>query len=173
MKQFIFLPLLGAMMLLSAFTFKKSISWKIQEGYSIKFVSKDPTGVFKKMEGSILFDENDLPNSSFNVKVEVSSINTGKGMQNKHAVSSKWFDAEKYPYIHFVSDEISKTASGFKASGQMEIKGIKKRFDIPFSFSNNVFEGSFPVNRNDFGIGKPGGKVPDEIAVEVSVPVSK
>ncbi len=173
MKNLSFLATVGVMMLFSAFTVNSSMSWKIADGYSIKFISEDPTGVFQKMEGSIQFDESDLANSSFDVKIDVSSINTGRGMQNKHAVSDKWFDAETHPTIRFVSKKFSKTADGYTVSGTMEIKGIKKPFDIPFTFENNVFSGSFPVNRIDFGIGEPHKKVPNEIAVEVSVPVTK
>lgn len=173
MKNLRFLTIVGVMILCSAFTVKKSMSWKIADGYSIKFISKDPTGVFQKMEGTIEFDESDLANSSFDVKVDVSSINTGKGMQNKHAVSNKWFDAETYPYMRFVSEKFSKTADGYTVSGKMVIKDIEKPFDIPFTFENNVFTGSFPVNRIEFGIGEPHKKVPEEIAVEVSVPVTK
>lgn len=173
MKTNIFFLATSAVIVLSAFTFKTSLDWKISDNYSIKFISDDPTGVFKKMEGSIQFDENDLANSSFDVKVDVNSINTGKGMQNKHAVSDQWFDAENHPFIHFKSNKFSKTDKGYTVSGTMEIKGVKKPFEIPFTFKNNVFQGSFPVNRLDFGIGEEHKKVPEVLAVEISVPVTK
>lgn len=173
MKNVSFLIIVGGLILLSAFTVSTSTSWKIADGYSVKFISDDPTGVFQKMEGTIQFDESDLANSSFDVKVDVSSINTGKGMQNRHAVSDKWFDAATYPHIRFVSEKFSQTAEGYTVSGTMEIKGIKQAFDIPFTFKDNVFTGAFPVNRIDFGIGESHKKVPDVIAVELSVPVTK
>jgi polyisoprenoid-binding protein YceI len=173
MKTLHFLLASALIIALSAFTIDASVNWKIADGYSVKFISKDPTGVFTKMDGSIQFDPNNLENSRFDVKVDVNSINTGKGMQNKHAVSADWFDAETYPYIHFVSQRIDRLGNDYKASGTMEIKGIKKTFDIPFTFENNVFSGKFEVNRTDFGIGAEHKKVPAILAVELSVPVTQ
>lgn len=173
MKTLHFLAASALLIALSAFTIDAAVTWKIADGYSVKFISKDPTGVFTKMDGSIQFDPNNLANSHFDVKVDVNSINTGKGMQNKHAVSDDWFDAETYPYIHFVSQNFSRSGNGYKVAGTMEIKGIKKPFDIPFTFENNVFSGQFEINRLDFGIGAEHKKVPATLAVELSVPVTQ
>ena len=103
MKKIIF-PLAAVVLLLaSAFTFKSAQTWKIADGYSVAFSSADPSGVFNDLKGSIAFDENDLGASKFEVTIDVNSINTGNDMQNKHAVSKKWFDAETYPTIKFTS----------------------------------------------------------------------
>lgn len=161
---------------LSAFSIQQSMSWKIAEGYSIKFTSKDPTGVFTKMSGDIKFDEANLESSSFDVKVDVSSINTGNGTQNKHAKSAKWFDAETYPYITFKSSKFNKTATGYSVDGTIEIHGVKKEFTMPFTFKDNVFTSSYVINRLDFGVGSTkgmSGKVPAELKVDISVPVTK
>ena len=101
--------------------------------------SKKATGVFSKMAGDVAFDANNLDASSFNVSVDVSSINTGNGMQNKHAVSDKWFDAETYPKITFVSKSFSKTDSGYEVTGSLTMHGVTKEFTMPFTFENNVF----------------------------------
>lgn len=165
-----------AIMSLSAFTFVGSTSWEIADGYSIKFDSKDPTGVFTKMSGEIKFDENNLSASRFDVKVDVNSINTGNGMQNKHAKSEKWFDAEQFPTINYTSKEVSKTDNGYEVLGVLELHGVKKDFTMPFTFKNNTFASSFKVNRTDFNLGKTqgmAGKVPLELDVQVSVPVTK
>lgn len=173
MKKTAFTALVAAVFLLSAFTIRKSLAWEVKEGYSVKFTSKDPSGVFTKMNADILFDENDLAGAHFDVKIDVNSINTGNGMQNKHAKSDKWFDAAKYPEIRFMSKKFTKTTAGYTVSGTMEVHGVKKDYEIPFTFKNNTFQASFPVNRTDFNIGKPGGKVPDVLTVEVAVPVTK
>lgn len=57
--------------------------WKITDDYSIKFKSKDPSGIFKDFKGDINYDANDLANSKFDVSIDVSSISTGNGMMNK------------------------------------------------------------------------------------------
>lgn len=176
MKQLSFAVLVGATMLLSAFTTIKSIEWQITEGYFIKFKGTDAEGIFKTMAGDISFDENDLSSSKFSVTVDVSSINTGNGMKNKHAKSDKWFDATKYPSITFISSKISKSTEGYQVEGTLEMHGVKKQISIPFTFGSNSFKGSFNVNRMDFGVGTMEGmskKVSNEIALDISVPVTK
>ena len=153
MKKIALPFLIAATLLLSAFATYNSLQWKIADGYTIKFTSKDPTGVFTSLKGDILFDANDLAHSKFDVAVDVNSINTGNGMQNKHAKSDKWFDAVKYPLITYKSSKIVAMASGFEATGILDMHGIHKDFSIPFTFANNTFKSSFDVSRSDFKIG--------------------
>lgn len=175
MNKLGFLVSVTAIMLLSSFTIYESVNWEIEEGYSIKFISEDPTGVFTKMSGDISFDADQLETSKFAVKVDVSSINTGNGMQNKHAKSDKWFDANQYPTINFTSQSFAKTDDGYEVLGTLEIHGVAKEFTMPFTFEDNVFTSSFTINRLEYNIGSTKGmsaKVPAELAVELSVPVS-
>ena len=163
-----------AVIALSAFTITESVSRKISEDYSIKFSSEDPTGVFSKMDGVIIFDENDLSSAMFDVKVDVNSIDTGNKMQTKHAKSKKWLDAEQYPTINFISKEFNKTSSGYEVIGTLEMHGVKKEFTMPFTFKANTFESSFTVNRLDFNIGTTKGmsaKAALELKLDISVPV--
>jgi polyisoprenoid-binding protein YceI len=163
-----------AMIGASAFTIVAVPSWKISDDYEVKFSSKDPNGVFKGLKGNISFDEKDLKNSVMDVSIDVSTINTGNGMQNTHAKGAQWFDAEKYPTINFKSREITKAATGYLVKGELEMHGVKKEIDVPFTFEQNKFSGSFEINRNDFGIGDPKHeKVPPVIKLDISVPVVK
>lgn len=176
MKQFGFAILVGATILLSAFTIIESINWEISDGYSIKFKGTDAEGIFKSMKGDISFNENELAASKFSVSIDVASINTGNGMKNKHAKSDKWFDAETYPSIVFTSNKFTKSKTGYKVEGTLEMHGTKKEVSIPFTFASNTFKGKFSVNRMDYGIGTMKGmskKVSNEIELEISIPVSK
>ncbi|MFK7980699.1 MAG: YceI family protein [Saprospiraceae bacterium] len=176
MTQIKFLGVIAAIVLFSAFTIQNSMSWQIAEGYSIKFAGTDAEGIFKTMTGDLQFDENNLEASKFSTSIDVASINTGNGMKNKHAVSKKWFDAKNYPAITFNSNQFSKTDTGYEVTGTLEIHGTKKEISIPFTFSDNTFNGEFSVNRMDFGVGTMKGmskKVSNEIKLEISVPVTK
>ena len=117
-------------MLLSAFTINKAIDWQIANGYAIKFKGKDAEGVFSKMNGTISFSENELASSKFSVTIDVSSINTGNGMKNKHAKSAKWFDAGQFPTINFTSSKFSKTVQAYEVEGTLEIHGVKKQITV-------------------------------------------
>ena len=143
----------------------------------IQFKSKDPTGVFKTMKGSIKFDESDLENSKFDLSFEVSSISTGNGMMNKKAQTAEWFDASKYAQIKYVSSKIEKTGEGFNVIGKLTIKGVTKDKTVPLKVSKSgselTFSGSFIVNRMDFKVGKTSDAVPNNMNINYSIPVSK
>lgn len=163
---------MAATLLLCAFTIYSSVTWKIANGYSVKFTSNDPSGTFTSLKGDVAFDEKDLAASKFDVTVDVSSINTGNGMKNKKALSEEYFDVAKYPVIKFVSDKITKTGSGYQAAGTLEMHGTKKPVTVPFTFSNNTFTGSFDVNRIDYGVGVA-GHAASVLKIDLSVPVTK
>lgn len=152
-------------------------NWQPTAKYSIRFSGDDADGIFKTFSGTLLFDEQNPAASKFTATVEVASINTGNGLKNKHAKGAEWFEADKYPQIRFVSDKIEKSGNGYKATGILEMHGVKKQIAIPFTFRRNgnsgAFAGSFTVNRNDFHVGKPGNKVGEVIKIELNVPVIK
>ena len=157
-----------------AFAFTTALqSYKIGAKHDVKFDSKDASGIFSELSGDIEFDSNDLSKSKFDLKIGVASINTGNALQNKHAKSDKWFDAEKYPNITFTSNKFEKTDAGYKATGTLEIKGVKKNTTIPFTFKNNAFNAKFSVDRNDFNIGKPSADVGNVIDIDATIPVTK
>ena len=174
----LFYPIAAVLILAgSAFTFLTAPGWQIAEGYSIGFSSDDAGGVFKDFKGNIAFDEQNPGAGKFDVLVDVGSINTGNGLQNKHAKSDEWFDAAKYPQMHYVSRTITKAGSAYQVVGDLTIHGVTKAQTIPFTFKKTaqggVFTGSFTVNRNDFKLGKPGGEVGEQIKIDISVPVTK
>ena len=166
----------AALPVLLAFSVVHNQAWSISEDHVVKFSGKYASGSFRSLKGSIVFDEKHPDDAKFDVQIEVTSIETGNKLKNKHAQGEKWFNAEKFPLIHFVSKEVKKTNKGYEITGELEIKGVKKRLTIPFSFEekNNagVFKGTFKVNRKDFGIGKTKGKASDFTTLDVTVPVT-
>src|ERR1700712_3215144 len=121
MKKFIYPIAALALLVASAFTVIKSQDWKISDSYTIKFDGGDPSGEFKGLKGTVSFDPANLASSKFDATIDVASINTGNGMKNTHAKSEKWFDVEKYPTIKFTSSSITKTATGYLATGTLEM----------------------------------------------------
>jgi polyisoprenoid-binding protein YceI len=174
----LFYPALALLFLAaSAFVLIPVQNWQIASGYSIAFSSADASGIFKDFKGNIVFDEKNLAVSKFDVSIDVNSINTGNGLQNKHAKSDEWFDAAKYPSIHYSAQKFEKTATGYQVLGELDLHGVKKALPIPFTFQHTptggTFAGSFTLNRNDFALGKPGGDVAEQIKIDITVPVTK
>lgn len=152
--------------------------YKLAEGYKVAFTNPDVSGTFDELTSTaLIFNEAELAKSKLNFKIKVASINTGNGLQNKHARGEEWFDADKYPFIEFTSSRIEKTAEGYKAIGKLEIKGEVKEVSIPFSFSKKGSKGTFiakfSVNRSDFGVGKKNAGVAENIKITATIPVIK
>jgi hypothetical protein len=73
-----------------------SQGWSILESHKVAFSNKDVSGTFDQISGTIVFDAANLTSAKLNFKLKVESINTGNGLQNKHARGDEWFHAEKY-----------------------------------------------------------------------------
>jgi polyisoprenoid-binding protein YceI len=177
MKNILF-PACAALVLgLSAFTFHYSAQAKIGSDYVIAFSSEDATGVFTKMKGDIVFDANNLPAAKFNLAVEVSSINTGNGLKNKHAKADNWFDAKKYPKIEFITSVVEAQGEAYVAKGMLTMHGISKEMSIPFTYekaaSGANIKATFDVDRTDFKIGENEKKVSKVIHLDVLVPIAQ
>lgn len=174
MKKVI-LSIATLLVLTTVFAITLAQSWSIKSDYAIKFTSDDASGIFKTFSGAIEFDGTAA--SKFAVTIDVNSINTGNGMQNKHAKGAEWFEATKYPNITFTSSKVVKTGNTYQVTGTLDMHGVKKEITIPFTFTpkgnEGLFFGTFTVNRNDYKIGKPASGDAGVIKLEVSVPVTK
>lgn len=175
MKKLLY-PLAAAVLLtVSAFTLITAQNWQIADSYTIAFSNDQASGIFKDFKGNIAFDEKNPGTAKFDVTIAVASLNTGNALQNKHAKSAEWFDAAKYPTIHFVSTKVVKAGTGYQVTGTLDMHGIQKPVTIPFTFQHTgagaSFAGTFTVSRSDFKIGEPGGEVPEPVKLEISVPV--
>ena len=153
-------------------------TWQIGDKYNITFTGGGEVGgIFKTLKGTILFDEQNPAASTFDLTIDVASVNTGNGLMNTHFKSAEWFDAGKYPAIHFTSHKIEKSGTGYLVTGDLEMHGVKKEVKLPFTFTAKgntaAFGAQFSINRSDFHIGKPGGEVDENIKLNISVPVIK
>ncbi|MEM7110157.1 MAG: YceI family protein [Bacteroidota bacterium] len=131
-------------------------TWQITDDYTIKFAGTKAEGTFSGLSGQIMFDPNQLSGSKFDVELDVSTISTGNKTKDKHARGESWFAAEKFPKIHFTSSEIVSLEVGYEAVGELELRGIKKKATISFSYFEEgdkaTFEGEMKINREDYGI---------------------
>ena len=148
----------------------------------VQFIAKGPfgkvNGHFSGFKSEIIFDENNLSSSSIRASVDVKTIETGIGLRNKDlSEKEEWFDAPKFPEITIRSEKIEKLSSGYKLTGTITMKGVTKPVLIAFSFTKTAtggdFTGQFTINRADFGVGKSGGMVANDVSIELDIPVTK
>ena len=129
-------------------------------------------GSVDKPSGKVVFDPADLANSSVNASVKVSAVKTGIDQRDEHLQKEEYFHASKYPTMSFRSTSISKTDKGYTAKGSLTIKGTTKTVNIPFTVSNNVFKGSFKIDRLDYGVGESSWVTSDDVKIIFELPVS-
>ena len=155
-------------------------NWKVDSANAkVNFTVHGPFGTvhgsFKGLEATINFNEKNLTASSITASIDAKTVSTGVSLRNSDLRNKEeWLNTDKFPRISFKSTKIEKTANGFKANGNMTIKGITKPAEIPFTFSDKestaVFTGQFTIKREDYNIGKPGGSVGSVITIILTVP---
>jgi polyisoprenoid-binding protein YceI len=132
-------------------------------GSEVKFVVAnlgfDVDGKFKNINGKISFDENNPGTASFDVTVDVATINTDNNTRDKHLRGKDYFDAAAHPQVKITSTRVAKsvTAGYYVIFARLTIKGVTKEISFPFKVSAENggmrFSGSFKIKRRDFGVG--------------------
>ena len=126
-------------------------------------------------KGKVITNGDSIP-TSFDLSIETASINTGNGVQNKHARSSEWFHSEKYPNIKFEGGEVISNDLGVTVKGKLTIHGVTKEIKLPLRVSTNetqyVYKTKFTVNRADYELG-PKSKVSPSIKIIAALTIDK
>jgi polyisoprenoid-binding protein YceI len=121
-------------------------------------------GLFTKISGALLFDEQNVENSTVRLSIDPNSVYTGDEERDKALRGADFFDAQKNPEIRFVSTRVTKAAEGMlTVAGNLTIRGRTK----PVTFSaklnksgQNPFDptpllgytASGWIKRSDYGI---------------------
>lgn len=146
--------------------------------FAIKNLGITVHGSFSGLAGEITFNPNELSKSSFNVHVDSKSINTDNDMRDSHLRKEEFFNAEKYPRLTFVSDNITAAGKGnYTVTGKLTIKDVTKNVSFKFSATPQgdiyTFKGSFDLNRRDYGVGGSSITMSDNVKIDLTVVAKK
>lgn len=146
-------------------------SWQIDKAhsainFSINHFFTPVDGTFNDYSAVVNFDPANLEESSLDVTIPVSSVNTRNERRDNHLMSEDFFSAEQWPNIRFVSNEIVEDGDGgYIARGQMTIRDVTRDFELPFELlgvmdhpmRENTRVAGIRANaelmRNDYGVG--------------------
>ena len=78
------------------------------------------------MQGTVVYDPDNLGASSADVTIDVNTLNTGDANRDAHVKSAEFLDAEKYPTITFNSKSIAKDGDGLRVKGDLTVRGVTK-----------------------------------------------
>jgi polyisoprenoid-binding protein YceI len=143
--------------------------------FSIKNFGLNVNGGFNGLQGYVVFDPINLSSCQMDVSIKSTSINTGFDSRDNHLRKKDYFDVANYPSITIKSKSISAgTTSGtYIFNGTLYIKNVAKDISFPFTAKSlNTgfqFNGSFPLNRRDFGIGGSSISLSDNLTIYLSI----
>jgi polyisoprenoid-binding protein YceI len=135
-------------------------------------------GSLSGLAGKIVFNPANLSASSFDVTVQVGTIHTGIGKRDQDIKKEKFFNLDKYATIRIRSTRVEKDGKGnYVLHGDLIMKGITKAISIPFTATPTgdgyTFNGSFDLNRSDYGVGDKGGAIEENVVVTLQVHAKK
>ncbi|WP_151717080.1 YceI family protein [Acinetobacter sp. TUM15071] len=184
--QFKTLSLGLAVALASSVTLAAPVDYKIDPTHTATvfnwnhFGFSTPSANFTDIQGTIKVDNAKPANSSVEVTIPLSSVNTNVAALDKEFQEEAWFNAAKYPNITFKSTKVeTKDKKHFKITGDLTVKGVtkpvvldavlNKQGEHPMAKVPAIgFNATTSFNRSAFGIGNYVPNVGDKITVNIT-----
>ncbi len=145
---------------------------KIQ--FTIKNFGFNTGGNFTGLKGSIVYNPANIGATVFNVTVDASTINTDNKKRDDHLRKEEYFNAVRFPVLNFKSSKVSSSDNGmYVVEGTITIKGVTKPLSFLFKITalsiGYLFQGTFELNRRDFGVGGSSAVLSDKLKATLSV----
>ncbi|ESK53976.1 YceI family protein [Acinetobacter tjernbergiae] len=184
--QFKTLSLGLAAAIASSVTLAAPVDYKIDPTHTATVFSwnhfgfSTPSANFTDIQGVIKVDNAKPANSSVEVTIPLSSVNTNVAALDKEFQEEAWFNAAKYPNITFKSTKVeTKDKKHFKITGDLTVKGVtkpvvldavlNKQGEHPMAKVPAIgFNATTSFDRSVFGIGNYVPNVGDKITVNIT-----
>ena len=131
------------------------------------------TGGFHKYIAAIDFAPDALANAHFDVQIDLTSVDSKDKDRDQTIRGSDIFDVAHFPTAHYVTKTITKTATGFSATGSLTLRGVTKDVPIDFQFVSTAaqakLDGTAKLKRLDFGVGQGDWKSTEWVADAVKI----
>ncbi len=118
------------------------------------------SGAFKRFHVALEFDPAHPEQGRLDVTVDAASIDTQDPERDEILRGADFFWVEKYPKAEFHAARFERAGTGWRAAGELTIRGMKK--SVPVSFTLEPAAGSGPavmkggarLSRLAFGLGQ-------------------
>ncbi|KAF1025162.1 YceI family protein [Acinetobacter sp.] len=179
----------------ATFSVAKPVDYKIDPTHTATvftwnhFGFSTPSANFSDIQGTISVDNAKPADSSVNVTIPLSSLNTNVKALDEHLKTADFFDAEKYPNITFKSTKVQALGKNkYKITGNLTVKDVtkpvvldavlNKQGEHPMTKAQSIgFNATTSFDRSAFGVGayvpNVGDKITVNITTEASIPASK
>ncbi|MCC6620453.1 MAG: YceI family protein [Deltaproteobacteria bacterium] len=137
-------------------------------------------GRFNKVAGTFEFDGANVAASKLAVDIDANSVFTADKKRDDHLKSPDFFNAKQFPNIVFKSRAVKAgaRAGAFLVEGDLTLRGVTKPVTVelvktgegkdPYGGYRVGFEGTFTINRHDFGV----SFMPDGLGKDVTITVA-
>jgi len=148
-------------------------------------------GQFKGVTGTVLWDDQDINNSTVDVTIDANTVDTGEPKRDADLKSANFFDVKNYPTITFKSTKIEKISAGkMKVTGNLTIHGVTKQVVLDVEGPSGAvkdlwgkprvaLKASTTVNRTDYGVkwnakmDSGGMVVGDDVNINIDLEMTK
>lgn len=143
-------------------------------------------GRFGDIRGSVRLDPSDVLDSTANVTIDVSTVDTGVAARDADLKSAHFFDVARFPTASFVKTSFEKKGSGIVVTGNLTLHGITRPVILqvegprgPVTGSDRKphhgFSGTATIDRTAFGIGMsyPAAILSDEVKLTIDLDLVK
>ena len=134
------------------------------------FHGENVNGSVSGLKASVNINKEKPESSDVNGSVEVSTLETGNKMRDKHLKSKDYFEADKFPTITFKSKGIKKENDTFVIVGFLKIKNLEReeKFTLSINKGMLVFKGT--MNSADYGIMKKKKREDSQVDITIEIP---
>lgn len=129
----------------------------------------DAHGFFDSFTVNVAFDPDTVTNSTVEILIDPRSINTRGARRDNHLRSCDFFCVDSFPMIRFQSKQVTRVGPDrYRIDGEITMRGVTRPLSVPGRMVFNEggrarFNGSFKVDRRDFGVnGQGGGGIIDD-----------
>ena len=127
-------------------------------GFSAMQAGAKFTGSFERFRVKLDLDTAKPANGSLDVTVETASIQTQDAERDEILKSPDFFWIEKHPQAHFHATHFERAGAGWRAAGELTIRGVKKPVAVNFTLTPTatvtVMKGTASLKRLSFGLGQ-------------------
>lgn len=141
----------------------------------------DVEGLFNIFDATIRTSKENFSDATFEVEIDVASIDTEVKMRDDHLRSADFFEVEKYPKMTFKSNSIKKAGkkNHYKVTGDLMLRGVSKSITLDLWYRGTIqndqgksiagFQVTGVVNRKEFNVGNdfPAALISDEVELKV------
>ena len=168
----------------------EGVAYKIDPSHTVVLASwnhagySNPSANFGQASGTIVYDAAAPEQSSVEVTLPMSGIDTFVPKLDEHLKGPDFFDAEQYPVATFKSTSVRALDEGhLQVTGNLDLHGVSKPVVLDVKLNKAAphpmgktptigFDASATIQRSQFGIDKYVPMVSDEIALRITTEAS-